>query len=246
VRHSSTALLLLLATFALGQDQPQSTPAPQVPGQPQIHVTYLNVCTPSDEEKKQLTDALARIPMKPPLAGDFEVARGRSSMSGGELAARLAGGNLPPSTWVRMRHEFSTGYFGNATYSMTRDDNGIVETLVLRVRDPKDLMQVALTDSVSGTDPAGVLAVDTPPTRIKLERFGKSSVGLTRCPGADQTSYQDLFKSAAQIFAAYRDALGARKTVPGEFAHLGSPSGARPKKPAAPAGGKPASSKQKQ
>ncbi len=234
MRFAYITLFLLLALSVFAQDQPQPTPAQQPSGQPQIKITYLNVCTPSDEEKKQLIDALERIPLKPPLANDFEIARGHSSMTGGELAARLAGGNLPPSTWVRMRHEFSSGYFANAQYSMTRDENGIVETLVFRVRDPKDLMQVAFTDSVTSTDPGAVLAVDTPPTRIKLERFGKSSVGLTRCPGADQTAYQDLFVSAARIVSNYRDVLGARRTVPAEFARLGSGS-SKPKKTAAPA-----------
>jgi hypothetical protein len=234
VRTPYTALLVLLAVSAFPQDQPQATPAPPQPGgQPQIKITYLNVCTPSDDEKKELTDALGRIPLKPPLANDYEVARGHSSMSSGELAAKLAGGNLPPSTWVRMRHEFSGGYFANAQYSMTRDENGIGETLVFRVRDPKDLMQVVFTDTVTTTDPAAVLAVDTPPTRIKLERFGKSSVGLTRCPGADQSAYQGLFQSAARITSAYRDVLGARKTVPAEFARLGGVT--KPKKTAAPA-----------
>jgi hypothetical protein len=103
--------LLLLTLCAAAQEQPAATPAP-TPGaqEPKIRVTYLNVCTPPDDEKKALVEALEHVPAKPPLAADFEVARGRSTMSGGELAARLTGGNLPPSTWVRMRREFASGY----------------------------------------------------------------------------------------------------------------------------------------
>jgi hypothetical protein len=239
VRSHRNALpaLLLLAVIAVAQEPPAATPAPG-PQEPKIHVTYLNVCTPPDEEKKALMEALAHVPAKPPLASDFEVARGRSSMSGSDLAARLAGGSLPPSTWVRMRREFASGYFANAQYSMTRDDSGIAEVLVFRVRDPKDLMQVAISDSVTSTDPGAVLAVDTPAARVKLERFGKASVALAHCPGADQSAYQPIFNQASQLLAAYRDLLGARRTVPAEFARLGgtakpkpAPAPAKPQKP---------------
>jgi len=53
----------------------------------------------------------------------------------------------------------------------------MVETLVLRVRDPKDLMEVAIEDSASAvTSASAMLSADTPAARVKLERFGKSSV----------------------------------------------------------------------
>lgn len=230
-RYAYLLLAALAATPAAAQDQPAAPP--QQPGQPQIQVTYLNVCTPSDEEKKQLASALDKIPLKPPFAADFEVARGKTTMTGGELAARLAGGNVPPSTWVRMRREFGSGFFSNAQYLMTRDDNGIVETLVFRVRDPKELMQVAISVTVSSSDPATVLATDTPAGRVKLERFGKSSVGLTRCPGADQKAYEPLFQSASRILSSYRDLLGARRTVAAEFARMGTGQPAKPKKTSA-------------
>ena len=236
MRH--TLALLVLATLAPSvfcQEQPQQPPAADTK-QPEVHVTYLNVCTPQDDEKKLLTETLDRIPAQPGFSSDFEVARGHTGMSSGELAAKLAGGvNLPPSTWVRMRREFAKGYWANVQYSMTRDEAGIAEVLVFRVRDPKEVMQVAISDTVTVTDPGAVLAADTPAGRIKIERFGKSSVGLTHCPGADQKAYQALFRSASRTLSLYRDLLGARTGVPAEFARLGGgapKSGVKTKKPA--------------
>lgn len=237
MRTSPSVVLACLAalsfsTLALPQEQPARPPAEQKT--PEIHVTYLNVCAPDEHETKELTSALAKIPLQPPFASDFEVARGRSTVTGGEIAARLTGGNLPPSTWVRLRREFGSGFFANVQYSMTRDENGLFEVLVFRVRDPKELMQVAFTDSVTRGDPTAVLATDTPPSRIKLERFGKSSVGLSRCPAVDQKQYEPLFRSAARVMSSYRDLLGARRTVPAEFARLGSGKPKPAGKPAAP------------
>lgn len=209
---------------------------------PQVRVNYLNVCTPSDDEKKEIAAALQRISLQPAFAADFEVARGRSSMAEPGSPARVvferAGlGDVPPSTWVRVRREFPpSAYLSNVQYSMTRDDSSIVETLVFRVRDPKDLLQIAISDSVTGTNvPAAVLAADTPAARVKLERFGKSSVVLARCPAAGQAAYDDLFRSASAVLAKYRDLLGIRRTVPAEFARI--PAAAGKKKPVAHPGG---------
>ena len=100
----------------------------------------------------------------------------------------------------------------------------MVETLVFRVRDPKDLMQVSIEDSASAvTTPATMLTSSTPASRIKLERFGKSSVVLARCSGTeagpppDQSAYEPLFQSASSILSNYRGLLGARTTVPEEL-----------------------------
>ena len=104
----------------------------------------------------------------------------------------------------------------------------MVETLVLRVRDPKDLMQISIEDSASAvTAAASMLASSTPVSRVKLERFGKASVVLARCSGAegnpatDQSAYEPIFRAASSIMERYRDALGARKMVPQELARLG-------------------------
>ena len=87
------------------------------------------------------------------------------------------------ANWVRIRREFSVqALFSTVQYSFSVDPKNMVETLVFRVRDPKDLMQVSIEDSASAvTTPATMLTSSTPASRIKLERFGKSSVVLARC-----------------------------------------------------------------
>jgi hypothetical protein len=93
-----------------------------------------------------------------------------------------------------------------------------------------------------------MLATNTPAGRIKLERFGKSSVVLARCPGTegnpppDQSAYEPLFQSATAIVANYRNLLAARQTVPAELARISS-LGAKPKAPSKPAGKKSAPEK---
>jgi hypothetical protein len=60
-----------------------------------------------------------------------------------------------------------------------------------------------------------------------LERFGKASVVLARCsvvegnPATDQSLYEPIFRAASSIMERYREALGARRMVPGELARLG-------------------------
>jgi hypothetical protein len=111
----------------------------------------------------------------------------------------------------------------------------MVETLVLRVRDPKDVMQVSIEDSASAVVSASaMLSSSTPVSRVRLERFGKSSVALARCsgeegsPATDQTAYEPIFHAASSIMERYRDALGARKMVPEELARLGVGTSVRP------------------
>jgi hypothetical protein len=103
----------------------------------------------------------------------------------------------------------------------------MVETLVLHVRDPKDLIQVSLEDSASAVaSPTAMLAANSPASRIRLERFGKSSVALARCAASeggstiDQSAYEPLFHSASEILTNYRNLLGVRTTVPEELAKV--------------------------
>ena len=87
-----------------------------------------------------------------------------------------------------------------------------------------------------------MLTTDTPPTRIKLERFGKSSVVLARCqgesssgqPAPDQTAYEPLFRSGAAVMSAYRGLLGVRHTVPEELARMQGTAAGKSKAPAKP------------
>src|SRR5450759_5352245 len=121
--------------------------------QPPVKVNVLNVCAPSADEQKELSSALAKIPGKPAFSKDYEVARGHSTL---DQSASIPGMQpLPPgavsaANWVRVRREFPDAtLFSNVQYSFSVDSTNMVETLVLRVRDPKDLMQVSIEDSAS-------------------------------------------------------------------------------------------------
>jgi hypothetical protein len=206
--------------------------------QPQVKVNILNVCTPSVDEQKESSSALAKVPGKPVFGADYEVSRGHSIL---DASAPIPGmPPLPPGAvaaadWVRVRREFpGATMFSNVQYSFSVDAKNMVETLALRVREPKDVMQVSIEDSASAvTSAAAMLSSSTPVSRIKLERFGQSSVVLTRCTGeeggrmTDQSVYEPIFHAASSIMERYRDALGARKMVPQELAHLGVGSSTR-------------------
>jgi hypothetical protein len=211
----------------------QQQPANPAAGEPQVKVNVLNVCTPSAEEQKEIAAAMARIPKQPLFGSDFEVSRGRSTLS--DIPNFLQPGHSThvagePSvaSYVRMRKEFSVqALFSSVQYSFSNDGQNMVETLVLHVRDPKDLIQVSMEDSASSVaSPEVMLTANTPVNRIRLERFGKSSVALARCAATesgvpiDQSAYEPLFRSASETVANYRGLLGARKIVPEELAKV--------------------------
>jgi hypothetical protein len=208
--------------------------------QPKVKVNVLNVCTPSADEQKEIASALADIPTKPSFSPDFEVDRGRSVLDPGASplammsGATPGGGNVMPADtaaaadFVRIRHDLTGTSYSNVQYSFSRDTHQMVETLVFRVRDPKDLLQVSIEDSASSVTPAvTMLSATTPTSRIKLERFGKSSVVLARCSASsegvppDQSAYGPLFSSASTILSAYRTLLRAKTLVPEELARIG-------------------------
>jgi hypothetical protein len=200
--------------------------------QPPVKVNVINVCAPSADEQKELSSALAKVPAKPAFSKDYEVSRGHSTL---DPSIPIPGMQpLPPGVvsaadWVRIRREFPDAtLFSNVQYSFSVDAKNMVETLVLRVRDPKDLMQISIEDSASAVASAtAMLSTTTPVSRVKLERFGKASVALARCsaaegtPATDQSAYEPIFHAASSIMERYRDALGARKLVPQELARLG-------------------------
>lgn len=220
-------LLLVLAAVAtaLAQDPPPKADDKQQG--PPIRYTYLNVCNPNDEEKAELLATLGRIPAKAAFAQDFEITRGRSTMQDAE-----------PARYVRLRRELSGGgFFSNAQYSLSTDSSDTVETLVLKVREPKDLFSISLETQVSASvaAPASVLDVNTPVSRIKLERFGKSNVVLARCPApADQSAYEQLFTQASRLLSTYRTALGLRSMFRSDI-HWLSPKHAAKTAPKSPA-----------
>jgi hypothetical protein len=218
----------------------------QQPAQPQVKVNMLNVCSPSPEDRQEIASALARIPKQPLFSPDFEVDRGRSTLEerpdflkAGESAQFSSDSGT--AEWVRIRREFSVqALFSTVQYSFSHDPKNMVETLIFHVRDPKDLMQVAIEDNASSvTTPATMLSTSTPAGRIKLERFGKSSVVLARCPGTegspppDQSAYEPLFQSATAIVTNYRNLLAARNTVPAELARVSTMEATKSAKPAA-------------
>jgi hypothetical protein len=201
--------------------------------QPQVKVNVLNVCTPSAEEQKEIAAALSQIPRKPAFSGDFEISHGRSTLD--QVPDFLQAGQNAKmsdepsvSSYVRIRREFATqGTFASVQYSFSNDGQNMVETLVLHVRDPKDLIEVSVEDSASAIGSAGtMLAANTPASRVRLERFGKSSIALARCaageggPAPDQSAYEPLFASASQVLADYRRALGVKRTVLAELAQI--------------------------
>jgi hypothetical protein len=246
-----------LLTLPAVSQQAAETPSTQ----PQVKVNMLNVCTPSAEEQKEIAAALARVPKQPLFSLDFEISHGRSTLAEPPNFLQPGKGaqmSDEPSvaSYVRIRREFSVqALFASVQYSFSNDGQNMIETLVLHVRDPKDLIQVSMEDSASAISSAeAMVAANTPASRIRLERFGKSSIALARCPGSengpppDQSAYEPLFRSASEVLANYRSLLGVRRTVPAELAQIppaSTPTTAKPKsaKPAANSAANPAEEK---
>ena len=227
---------MIAAAACVGQAQESNAPK-----SPQVKVNVLNVCTPSPGEKEEISSALGRIPKHPSFSPDFEVDRGRSVLDPNSspltaTGAAISTGGAPAhlssqqavAQFVRIRHDFPNGFtFSTVQYSFSRDSEQMVETLVFRLRDPKDLLEVSIESSASAvTTASAMLAAGTPASRIKLERFGKSSVVLARCSGnngnppPDQSAYEPLFSSASSILSDYRGLLDARKLIPAELARI--------------------------
>ena len=192
---------------------------PQAPAQgeqsPPVKINYLNVCTPSDSEKDEIAATLARVPNQPKLVTDFEIARGQSSLENAESAR-----------YVRLRREFpADSKFSTVQYSISNNGRNTTETLVLTGRDVRELRQISIEDSISsGTATVEtLLSVDTPASRIKVERFGKSSLGLSRCQGAEQSKYGSIFSTASSLMASYRKSLSLRGMLNAELRWLSAP-----------------------
>jgi hypothetical protein len=233
------------------QEQPAANPPSN---QPQVKVNMLNVCSPSAEEQKEIAAALARVPKQPLFGSDFEITRGRSTLS--DMPNLLQPGTSTHfsdeksvASYVRIRREFSVqALFSSVQYSFSDDGQNMVETLVLHVRDPKDLIQVSMEDSASSvTSSEAMLGSNSPASRVRLERFGKSSVALARCqaaegaPAPDQSAYEPLFRGASDVLANYRALLDVKKIVPGELDKISGES--KPKSTAKPKATKPAPTK---
>jgi hypothetical protein len=211
----------------------QQQPANSSSSQPHVEVHMLNVCTPPPEQQKEIASALARIPKQPLFGTDFEISLGRSTLTDMPSFLRpgpnpAPAGEPPVASYVRIRKEFAVqALFASLQYSFSNDGQNMIETLVMHVRDPKDLMEVSIEDSASAvTSAAAMLAANTPANRIRLERFGKSSIALARCSGneagppPDQSAYEPLFRRASDAMRDYRGLLGVRTLVPQELARI--------------------------
>ena len=199
-----TTFLLIVLVCA---QSPQQTPT-----QPPVRLNILNVCTPSAEEQAVIKSTMDRVPGKPAFITDFEMTRGRITMK--DAAA---------SKFVRLRREFPPDSpLLTVQYSISTDADSTVELLVFNERETKDFHEIAIEDRVSAgaASPVAVVSMNTPVNRIKVERFGKSSVGLSRCEGADQSAYEPLFRQASEIMARYRAALGLRTSFRSDVAWL--------------------------
>ena len=230
LRNSLTVIVVLISAIAAGQNSQQ----------PQVKVNVLNVCAPSADDQHEIEAALTRIPEQTSFSQDFEIDRGRSLLD--QSPNFLQPGQSAPAAdsgtadWVRIRHDFpNQSFFATVQYSFSRDANSMIETLVFRVRDPKELLDVAIEDSASAvTTPASMLATDTPVSRVKLERFGKPSIVLARCSGTadspppDQSAYEPLFRRASAVMSNYRGLVGARVIVPPELARITAAATGRP------------------
>jgi hypothetical protein len=126
-----------------------------------------------------------------------------------------------------VRREFAPdSKFSTVQYSISNNGKNMIETLVLTGRDVKELRQISIEDTVSShaADVNALLAVNTPASRVKVERFGKSSVALARCEGADQSKYAAIFSAASSLMAGYRKSLSLRSMLGTELKWLASSS----------------------
>jgi hypothetical protein len=228
LKHALTIAILLAGTaYAQQQEQQQPSPAAQPGNKPQVKINVINVCAPGKDDQDVINAALAAVPVKPAFSADFEISRGHTTLQ-----------DAPDAKFVRLRRDFvAESPLMTAQYSISTDSRNTTELLVLRMRDPKEFHEIAIEDRVSAgaATPMTVLSADTPASRVRIERLGKSSAGLTRCQEIDQGAYEPVFRRASEIMAQYRAALGLRTAFRSDIAWLNAApgSGAAQKKQSA-------------
>ena len=164
--------------------------------------------------------ALARLKERPRFSADFEISRGVTTLTEAEARAAGVSSGSGPSSWVRIRHEFpEKAALSHAQYTLSIEGGAAGESLALHLRDSREVLQVLISDAVTGSASQAV-QVNTPPERIRVERFGKSSIVLARCAGIDQAAYEPIFQAAGDILEKYRLAMGVKSIVPAELARL--------------------------
>ena len=125
-----------------------------------------------------------------------------------------------PSAWVRIQREFpEKAPLTDVQYSLSVAAGEASELLALHLRDTRAVLQISISDTVKGTAAEAVKA-DTPPERIRIERFGKASIVLARCGAMDQSAYEPLFQTAGEILQKYRTAMAVKTVAPAELARL--------------------------
>jgi len=219
--HIKTLLLILvLISFSLAQ-QPEKPPstaetqrsdAQKKDDNPQIRMNVLHVCSPGEAEKQALSAAMAKVPHTVNFNQDFELTRGVATMK-----------DAKPARYLRLRRELTgEGTFANVLYSLSTDNEVTTETLVLKTRDQKELVSVSFDVSVTAASsaPESLLMVDSPPTRIRVERPGKNAVVLARCERGGQEAYDPLFHQASGLMSQLRSALGLRGVFKNDIAWL--------------------------
>jgi hypothetical protein len=209
VRSNLLLLTFFCSCFASGQNPPSETKQEQ---NPPVKVNVLNVCTPSTDEQQELKASLARVPKSPAFDADYEISRGVSMVEEGTR-----------SKYVRLRREVKgESPLATVQYSLSVDPENTIETLVFRGRDVKDLLALSIEDklSTSVSKPSAVLNTDTPASRVRVERAGKSTVALARCEGVDQSKYDEIFSQASSILSDYRRVLRLKSMLASDVAWL--------------------------
>ena len=206
-------LLLLVLLVSVGAAAQNVQEAPKKSDQtPPVKVNVLNVCNPDADAQRELRASLARLPKSPSFISDYEISRGVATLEEGQSAK-----------YVRLRREFKSDTpLATVQYSLSSDPVSTIETLVFRGREVKDLLALSIEDklSTSVSKPAAVVSSDTPASRLRVERAGKTTVGLARCADINQSEYESIFAQASATLATYRHVLRLQTTLASDISWL--------------------------
>lgn len=209
--------VLLASSVALAQGSQEN--ARKSDQNPPVKVNILNVCTPSAEDQQELKAALTRLPKSPGFTTDYEASRGISTIEEDKR-----------TRYIRLRRDFkSDSPLETVQYSLSSDPENTIETLVFRGREVKELLALSIEDklSTSASKPSAVIQSDTPASRVRVERSGKTTLSLARCEGVDQSRYEPIFAQASEALAEYRRLLRLRTMLASDISWLssGAPAG---------------------
>ena len=203
-------LVVSVSSVVLAQASPASPKRQEQ--SPAVKVNILNVCTPDAEAQQELKAALSRLPKAPGFSTDYEILRGVSTVEEGKNAK-----------YVRLRRDAKADSpLATIQYSVSVDPANTIETLVFRGRDVKDLLALSIEDKLSTgvSKPSAVIQSDTPASRVRVERAGKTTVGLARCQDVDQAQYEPIFAQASTVLADYRRILKLRSMLASDLSWM--------------------------